>query len=319
MQPSFQLEHTIDTSILDERFVSWLTTTQDLSPHTIRAYCDDVSAFRRFAGATAVPEPWLVQQFAEHLLERADSPASVRRRLCGLRRYCRWLLAEGVLDTDPFVSLDVRIARPRRLPRAVSTVDLVRIVRCLQERSGVGSIDYSCDRRPVPLTLLLGVLLMVTTGVRVGELVALERGDVDVESRTLLIRGKGRRERLVYFPNDELAALLVAYMGPCAASEKSAEPLLRNRSGRPLTTAAFRASLRSLGRGLELRYNLTPHMLRHTAATQLIEAGVDIRFIQRLLGHASLTTTEIYTHVSDVSLRRSIAQADVLGRLLNFR
>jgi integrase/recombinase XerD len=160
---------------------------------------------------------------------------------------------------------------------------------------------------------------MVATGVRVNEVVSIRCPDIDLPSRSVRIVGKGRRERHVFLTNDWIKALTRAYLKTRASLGVAHAQLLFNGQRGPLTAAAMRARLASAARAAGLRVRVTPHMLRHTAATQLIEAGVDIRYIQRLLGHASLSTTEIYTHVSDGALRRVVSDADVLGRLVGGR
>lgn len=160
---------------------------------------------------------------------------------------------------------------------------------------------------------------MVSTGVRVAELVGISCQDIDLAGRAVRITGKGRRERLVYLTNDWVTELTEAYIATRDALGVEHQRLLFNRSRRPLTTAAMRSRLAKAARAASVRGTVTPHMLRHTAATQLIEAGVDIRLIQRLLGHASLSTTEIYTHVSDLVLKRTVSDADTLGRVFERR
>jgi site-specific recombinase XerD len=130
------------------------------------------------------------------------------------------------------------------------------------------------------------------------------------------ILGKGRRERHVYLTNDWIAGLMSRYLATRLLLNVQGPTVLFNDRGSPMSPAAMRSRLAKAAEVAGLSERVTPHMLRHTAATQLIEAGVDIRFIQRLLGHASLTTTEIYTHVSDRALRRVVSDADVLGGLV---
>jgi len=160
---------------------------------------------------------------------------------------------------------------------------------------------------------------MVATGVRVHEVVSFRCDDIDLAGRTIRLLGKGRRERQVFLTNDWITDLTEAYLQARSTLDLSHPRLLFNLHYELLTTAAMRSRLAKAAAAAGITSRITPHMLRHTAATQLIEAGVDIRYIQRLLGHASLSTTEIYTHVSDQSLKRVVSDADVLGRLLEAR
>jgi integrase/recombinase XerD len=185
----------------------------------------------------------------------------------------------------------------------------------------VADVDEACLcpavlERPHEATTLLAVALMVATGVRVNEVVGIKCHDIDLPGRSMRIVGKGRRERQVFLPNGWMKRLTRAYLNTRAALGVEHTHLLFNRRRDPLTSAAMRSRLGKAAREAGVGAKVTPHMLRHTAATQLIEAGVDIRYIQRLLGHASLSTTEIYTHVSDRALRRVVSDADVVGRFV---
>ncbi len=155
---------------------------------------------------------------------------------------------------------------------------------------------------------------MVATGLRVSEVVGARHRDLDLPGRSLRVVGNGSRERQVFLTNEWITELAAAYLTTRSVLKVDHDRLLFNRNGAPLSAAAMRSRLSAAGTSAGTRHRVTPHMLRHTAATQLIEAGVDIRYVQRLLGHASLTTTELYTHVSDHALKRTISGADVLGR-----
>lgn len=307
-----------------EEYGRWLLVTRDLSPHTLRAYNTDLATFERYLGArTAVRkiDRECLTAFIEQQQATGLSPRSIRRRASGIRGFCRWLVSRQLLDGDPWVGTNVAVGRSRKLPRIVSTGDLDRLVGHLRGAAGVGTEWRSRQAvgRPHETTTLLAVALMIATGVRVHEVVGIECQDIDLAGRSIRIVGKGRRERHVFLTNDWITDLTAAYLRTREALELEHRSLLFNRRYGPLTASAMRTRLRKVAEDAGVRARVTPHMLRHTAATQLIEAGVDIRFIQRLLGHASLTTTEIYTHVSDRALMRVVSDADVLGRSMQAR
>ncbi len=303
-----------------EQYVRWLLVTRDLSPHTIRAYGGDIAALERHLGIRAsvieIDRDRLVA-FMQNQREAGLSSTSLRRRASGLRGFCSWLLACRLLETDPWTGVTLAAGRARKLPRVVPTGELDRLLRSLRQAAAVGDATYPDDLllRPNESTTLLAVALMVATGMRVNETVSIKASDVDLPGRTVRILGKGRRERQVFLPNDWITGLTKAYLRTRATLNLEHPQLLFNSHRAPLTAPAMRSRLAKAAREAGLS-KVTPHMLRHTAATQLIEAGVDIRYIQRLLGHASLTTTELYTHVSDLALRRVVSDADVMGRLM---
>lgn len=303
------------------RYIRWLLATRDLSPHTIRAYDSDIAAFERYLGETAGVEDIdgeSLLAFVEKQRALGLAPTSIRRRASGLRGFCAWLQSCRLLNVDPWMGATLSLGRPRKLPRPVPSHDLDRLLLSLRGRAGVSpaSVFDEVLVRPHEATTLLAVALMVATGLRVSEVVGLRCRDIDLPDRSLRVLGKGLRERQVFLTNDWISSLTRAYLTTRAALQIDHDRLLFNRHGSPLTAPAMRSRLLKAGRQAGLNDRVTPHMLRHSAATRLIEAGVDIRYVQRLLGHASLTTTELYTHVSDYALKRVVSDADVLGRSL---
>lgn len=305
-------------------YVRWLVVTRDLSPHTVRAYDGDLACFERHVGTRAqiegIDSDDLVA-FLEAQRRAGLSPASLRRRTSALRGFCRWMQSEGLLETDPWSGANVAFGRSRRLPRVLAPHELDQLLTFLKKAAGIdqGGRGNSIRKRPHETTTLLAVALMVTTGVRVHEVIGIKCQDIDLYGRTICLVGKGRRERRVYLTNDWITDLTAVYLEERSALPAAHPFLLFNLRYGPLSPPAMRSRLAKVALAAGLSGRVTPHMLRHTAATQLIEAGVDIRYIQRLLGHASLSTTEIYTHVSDSSLKRVVSDADVLGRFAQAR
>jgi site-specific recombinase XerD len=301
-----------------EQYVRWLVVTRDLSPHTIRAYDGDLAALERHLGSRLVVaqiDRDRLLAFVETQRSAGLATASIRRRVSGVRGFFRWLVSRQLLASDPWAGASVAASRTRTLPRVLPTHELDRLLSSLRRSAGVDHMaGTEMLERPDDSTTLLAVALMVATGLRVGEVVSIKCTDVDVSGRTIRIIGKGRRERLVFLTNDWLKGLTHAHLRTRRRLGVAHAYLLFNCQRAPLSAAALRSRLVKAANVAGCDTHVTPHVLRHTAATQLIEAGVDIRYIQRLLGHASLSTTEIYTHVSDVALRRVVSTADVLGQ-----
>lgn len=303
------------------RYVGWLRDARDLSAHTVRAYSGDVSAFARAVGHnTPVDEldRTRLAEFFEEQRHRGLRSSSLRRRASGLRSFCSFLEHHHMVAASPWPPAGFTFRRVRTLPRPVPAPDLARLMRRLLQRA---ELDHGVDgdtplAKPSEATSLLATALMVSTGVRVGELVSFRALDINVPGRSIHIMGKGRRERVVHLMDDWLLSLVRAYLCTRDHLRLGQGPFLFNSAGEPLTAPSVRARLAKAGADAGLRARVTPHMLRHTAATQLIEAGVDIRYVQRLLGHASLSTTELYTHVSDNALRHAVRSAGVLTRSL---
>lgn len=292
-----------------------MSAEDDLSPNTIRAYTADARAFAQFMGPGAEASeirPADVESFAQHLLASGLKRSTARRRVAGVRKLCAVLCAEGWLDANPAALCRVKPARERVLPKALSPRDTALLLEHLSDRSERAHSTTARWCGPATVTYLAAAL-MVATGVRGCELVALTASSVELAEGSIRVLGKGRRERIVYLPPGRLHSCLSRYV-----TERDADlhdPLLTNREGNRLTTAALRDRISRASRNAGIGRRVSPHMLRHTCATHLLDAGVDIRLVQRLLGHASITTTEIYTHVSDATLRRAVIDADIVGAL----
>jgi integrase/recombinase XerC len=309
-----------------EQYIRWLLVTRDLSPHTIRAYEGDLINLERHLGPNAevaeLDREGLIA-FIETQKERGLSPASLRRRAAATRGFCRWMDSRDLLETDPWNGMSLPLGRSRRLPRTLPAHELDRLISFLKlaARTEVEGVPNHrlVGERPHEATTLLAVALMVATGVRVHEVVGIKGEDIDLPGRTIRLIGKGRRERQVFLTNDWITELVGGYLEARSDLDLQHPQLLFNLHFNPLTPSGMRSRLAKAADAAGLTSKVTPHMLRHTAATQLIEAGVDIRYIQRLLGHSSLSTTEIYTHVSDQALKRVVSDADVLGRYTRAR
>lgn len=286
-------------------FLRHCRTGRDFSANTIKAYAQDLGDLRRYLADGAHASPATASgltAYAEWLIgPRGLAPATVKRRLACLRALFAWAERRGDIATSPFRTAEVRIRLPKRLPRCLAAVELRRLFT---------------GRREAPAPIALAVLLLFTTGMRVAELTALRVGDIDLERRTLRVRGKGNRERQVFLTSSEVVGEVRAFMKDQGLHRAApATPLLRSEVGGRISTDRVRRGLRRLAERAGLTRRITPHMLRHSAATSLLEAGIDIRFVQRLLGHRSISTTEIYTHVSDERLKQAVLKANTLGRL----
>lgn len=298
-------------------FLHHCRVSKSLSVHTLKAYAQDLAEARAYAGDDR-PLAWWdrhsLRAYAAHLLDaRGLKETSVKRRMACLRALFRWLELEEVIDVSPFHRLALTIRPPRRLPRDLSRAEIRALLAappCRPLADGGDSSDFS------RLTTRLAVLLMLATGMRVGELTAVRLPDLRAEDGTIRIFGKGARERRVFVAEPEIKRLLRLYLKQRQRRAPATDHLLVTPQGQALTPQAVRLRLRRAGAAAGLERRITPHMLRHTAATQLLEAGVDIRFVQKLLGHHSIATTQIYTQVSDASLQKVMRRARHLRPLL---
>lgn len=293
------------------RFLDHCRVAKRLSPNTLRAYDIDLSAFCAFAGADTPAQDIdreRLRSFARMLFDRLGlKETTVKRRIAALKVMFRWLEQEEIVPLTPFHRLDFTLRLPRRLPRALSADEIRRLLEVAEAEANGPSFE-ACLMHFIVVTLF-------ATGLRIGELSSTLVGDVDVATGTIRVRGKGNRERAVYLPKGHAARTLARYLRARARLAPPHANLLVTQSGNPATPQGIRRLLAALADRAGILRRVTPHMLRHTAATQLIEAGVDIRFVQKLLGHASIATTQIYTQVSDSSLRATLERANTVERV----
>ncbi len=280
--------------------------TKDLSKHTLRAYRQDLGDFQKWV-IRDDPENQFSREamvaWISDMRERNLAPASVKRRVACLKVLLLWLEDEEKITDNPFHRLRATVRLPRRLPRNLTQDELSALFGT--------RVANGCEESGIRnATLDLALELLFTTGIRIGELCSIQLQDIDFSSRIIAIKGKGNRERRVFLVDDQIKEQIIAYTKRRSETTPRTNVLLVTQRGTPATPDHIRKNLHQRIEGLNLPRKITPHMLRHTAATQLLENGVDIRFVQKLLGHASISTTEIYTHVSDVKLQDAIRAAN---------
>jgi tyrosine recombinase XerC len=278
-----------------ERFTRWLEMEKGYSFHTVRAYHADIMEFVQIFGHESHPadiDATHIHRFVVGLHGR-NSSTSVGRKLSALRTFCKFLQREKTIQVDPVIG----ISGPK-VGRAIPVFLTVDEVFLLLETPGAEGAFVLRDRAILEL--------LYSTGIRVAELVSRDLIDLDFEAEVLRVRGKGNKERLVPvgLPAKEAVLawlplrlqLLAARVGRGRMVEKNA--LFLNGQGGRLTTRSVERMVRMYGEKAGITQIVTPHALRHSFATHLLEMGADLRSVQELLGHASLSTTQRYTHLT---------------------
>jgi integrase/recombinase XerC len=294
----------MDAALAD--FLRHLGLEKNASAHTVKSYREDLTQaldFFRTRLATQSPGPErlttrLLRAYLAWLHEQGYARSTIARRLAAMRSWCRFLCRQGLLETNPAVGLRGP-RQERKLPHFLSRQDVERLL------AAPGDAPLGLRDRAI-------LEVLYSAGLRVSELTGLDVGDVDLGEGVAMVRGKGKRERLALLGPQSVQAVQ-AWLGarPALGRGRAAQApaLFVNKAGTRLTT-------RSVGRllakhlaqaGLDPR--TTPHTLRHSFATHLLDAGADVRSVQELLGHKSLGTTQIYTHVTSERLRDSYNRA----------
>lgn len=326
-----------------EQFVNYLRFERHFSPYTARCYGADLRQYAEYLASqgatpsgtgTSVATPsdgvsldasadapaidarletritgadtTIIRGFLAHLDSFNYSPATTARKIATLRSFYKWLSKRGTIPANPMLLIRTP-KQTKRLPKAITVDQIEKLLSQPDNRDTLGARD-----RAILETLY-------STGVRVSELVDLNRNDLDQTEQTLRVRGKGKRERMVPLGSHALAAIrhYMTLLEPDPRFRKVrqqsmvdvAVPLFVNKNAGRLSSRSVRRKLDKYLIGAGLDPTISPHTLRHSFATHLLDNGADLRSVQELLGHQSLSTTQIYTHLSTVRLRTSYDQA----------
>ena len=292
-----------------ERFLGAMVAERGCSPFTVKSYREDLLQLAEFLASAGCRTPddatsTILRRFAGGLHAAGYAPATVARKLASTRSFYAFGQREGWVRTNPAKPLRGP-KRARKLPKFLTGEEIGRLLAAPQPKAAGGLRDRAI------------LELMYSAGLRVRELVTIDDGDLDLRGGTVRVRGKGRRERLGIVGRHARGAIeswLASRPSPRATAVIRAQPLFTNKFGR-------RLSVRGVARLLEkhlltagLSGRASPHTLRHSFATHLLDAGADIRSVQELLGHKSLVTTQIYTHVTTTRLLDAFDKAHPRAR-----
>jgi integrase/recombinase XerD len=278
-------------------FLNYLRVEKGLSPNTIQAYRRDMEKFGAFAAKrkleTAQIERSHVVDFLRTLYLRKLDSRSVARHLVTIRHFFRFAFTEGIIQEDPAINIQSPKFR-QALPEFLSVQEVDRLLA----QPDVNTVTGQRDKAMIEL--------LYSTGLRVSELCGLKTADLQMEVGCLRCIGKGNKERLVPVGRRALEAVqeYLKKSRPEILGEKTSPYLFASRTGAATNRVMFWKVLAAYGRKAGLRKTLSPHMLRHSFATHLLDRGADLRSVQMMLGHADIATTQIYTHVVEERLKQ---------------
>lgn len=280
---------------------------KNLNPKTLKAYATDLRQMDEFLAhgrgidAVSLVDKSELRAYIRHL-HATLAARSLKRKVATMKSLFHFLEREDTIPVSPFRKMDVRIREARRLPRTVPLDQITRLFRHVH--TAHAAAPEGSYRRETLVRDLAVLETLFATGARVAEVCSLGPEDVDLGRGRIRILGKGARERIVQLCHPQAIAALREY----SRQPRDHVPtwFFSNRSGRRLSEQSVRTMLRRHAVAAGLHLHVTPHMLRHSVATLLHEEGVDIRYIQHLLGHRSIATTQIYTEVGEGSQRRML-------------
>ncbi|MBF0522637.1 MAG: tyrosine recombinase XerC [Candidatus Omnitrophica bacterium] len=272
-----------------DKFISYLEIEKNYSPHTLLNYRLDLEEFFKFAGEIPVEkiDYLLFRRFLAELRNHQHRPRTLSRKLSSLRSLFKFLHREGHIKSNPSVLL-MSPKLDKTLPKFLSEEDMAKFIEAPDLATDMGKRDKAI------------LELLYSSGIRVSELVGLDVRDVDLIGNIAKVAGKGKKERLV--PIGDKAVLAIKHYLDLRKDPSGA--LFLNRSQTRLTDRSIRNIVNKYMTLACLNQNISPHVLRHSFATHMLDRGADLRSVQELLGHVNLSTTQIYTHVTTDRLKK---------------
>lgn len=288
-----------------EQYLSFCQDQKELDEKTLKAYRIDLRQFRQFVELHEDPLSKSTLESYCRELHRQFKPRTAKRKLASAKAFCHWLEYEEIVDRTPFAKVHTKFREPQTLPRVIS---LSAVTAIFQIAYRILESEQTPYDRKIALRNTAVLELMFATGVRVSELCHLTDQDIDLEGGKIRVYGKGEKERVIQIGNSDTIRLLQRYRREFLGQIVSCGFFFVNRQKSRLTEQSVRQLLAQYAKQAGVSEKVTPHMFRHTVATLLLEAGVDIRYIQQFLGHSSISITEIYTHVSTAKQKEILVE-----------
>lgn len=274
-----------------DEFLNYCRYHKKLSEKTIRAYKIDLSQYGAFSDELSKQALW---DYIEHL-NKKYKPKTAKRKLATLKAFIHFLLLQDLIDYNPFDKLETTIKEPLLLPKTIPLGVIAKLISFAYQQIVFAKSDYQI-RCAVRNTAILELLF--ATGARVAEICTLRSDNVDLIGNSVKFYGKGSKERIIPIENFAVLSILRKYHSLFEKEILDSGYFFVNKLGRRMTEQSVRNMINSYCKLCGVEMHITPHMFRHSFATLLLEEDVDIRYIQRMLGHSSITTTQIYTHVT---------------------
>ncbi len=290
---------------LEKEITNYLTyccKQKQLSTHTIRAYKNDLAQFLNYERGRGICKQVIIQYI--YYLHESFAPKTARRKIASLKAFVRYLYCQDIIEVNPFDKIDSSFKEPKVLPRTIPEYLVKSILQVTYTNMRTAKSAFA-KKMSLRNTAILELLF--ATGARISEICSLKTENIDLAAHTIKILGKGAKERILQIENSDVLKVLQHYNNEFASFiNRNSYFFLNNRYGR-LSEQSVRNIIKKLEKQINSDIHITPHMFRHTMATMLLEEDVDIRYIQRILGHSSITTTQIYTHVTS-SKQKEILQ-----------
>lgn len=291
----------LDLNVQIPAFLNYCRYRKSLNSKTIKAYSIDLKQFLHFSDSMYDKES--ICNYISYL-HKSFKPKTAKRKIATLKAFTHFLLIEDIIDNNPFDKIETSFKEPMMLPKTIPLNVINSVLSAAYKESSLAETDYSkksCLRDIAVLEILFA------TGARVSEICSLTIPSVDLSNHLIKIYGKGSKERIIQIENTDVLSAMQNYFNAYKTDILNCGYFFINKFHNRLTEQSVRAIINKYVNLSGYNIHITPHMFRHSFATLLLEEDVDIRYIQRLLGHSSITTTQIYTHVTSTKQKEILA------------
>lgn len=282
-------------NLLTTEFIDVICSTKNLSRKTLLAYDSDLRDFSKYMSSREL-QNGIVLKYVRYLsLERNLKDSTIIRKLIVLKMFFQYLYDCKYVEENFYQAHTFKFKKERKLPKILATKDTIKLLNCATKLSVSAQSDYEMWKSTRNLAL---IDVLISTGIRIAEASNIALNDIIIADRTILIHGKGRKQRLIYISCEQTWRNLQKWIKIRNTSTVYTDKLFVNKYGKQISIHGIEYIYNVLKTSAGINYNSTPHFLRHTFATNLLSNGADLRSVQEILGHSSVSTTEIYTEVS---------------------
>ena len=285
-----------ELSIEIENYLTVCHDLKGLSPLTLKAYRIDLKQFNVFMQHKECLSKECIIEYID-VLHKQYKPKSAKRKIACIKAFYHYMETENIIVLNPFHKIKIKYKEPIVLPKTIPISNVESIIKYAYQQHYSAITSYQTE---TTLRNLLVIELLFSTGMRVSEISNLKIKNVDLKSKNIYIYGKGSKERIMCLANNSIEKLLEQYLD---TRKNSSEYLFTNKLGNHYSAQSIRNMVNTYAKAAGVEMHITPHMFRHTFATALLDEDVNIRYIQQLLGHSSIVTTQIYTHISTNKIR----------------
>ena len=281
---------------ITEKYLEYCKSQKKLDNKTIKAYRIDLKQFATFLNNTDVHSLSVadIENFIGYL-HRNFKPKTVKRKLASLKAFFHYLEYKSIIEINPFNKIKTKFREPLPLPKIIPLHTIENLLSTMYKEYSLTHTAYQKKRALLDIAVSE---TLFSTGMRISELCNLKISDVELYDATIRIYGKGAKERIIQIGNEDVLLILEKYVTEYSSEISKCGYFFANPNATQLSDQSIRRMIKKYCSLASINLRITPHMFRHTFATSLLEADVDIRYIQEMLGHSSITVTEIYTHVA---------------------